>query len=229
MPPFARPLALVLLITVAGCRAAGAPDSAGAMRFTWFSYLNADDLRTRCAPGGPPLTRIVYNAVFTDEVRAFDIVGEPDGAARVVENRYDGVQLLDVTSLGLMNRPDQVTARFGPAVAAELEQSLESSGVFAPPPVGLILRSDDYYWLVAACRDGTMYYDGFRGDALGGLPFVDVLARHDPLGEPLPAPKKLRIPASSAAPITTAEVREDAKPYFHIQIGRDGLVGLSAN
>jgi hypothetical protein len=32
-----------------------------------------------------------------------------------------------------------------------------------------------------------------------------------------------------AAPLTTAEGRDNADPYFHIQIGEDGLVGLSAN
>jgi hypothetical protein len=225
----ARLLALLVLVAVAGCRAAGAPDSAGAMRFTWFSYLNADDLRGRCKEGGPPLTRLVYNAVFTEQVRTYDLTGQPDGGARVQENLYRGAQLLDVTSLGILNRPDHMDWRFAPPVVAELEKALAQAGAFGPPPVGLIMRSDDYYWLVAACRDGTMTYHGYRSKALKGLPFFDVLNRYDPLGEPLPEPKKLAIPAGMAAPLTTAEGRDNADPYFHIQIGEDGLVGLSAN
>jgi len=224
-----RVLTILALAALAGCRAGGAPESAGAMRFTWFSYLNADDLRFQCAEGGPPLTRIVYNAVFTRQVRTYDLAGEPDGGARVQENLYDGVQIVDVGSLSLLNRPSRIDWRFNPAVTAELEQALAAAGAFGPPPVGLILRSDDYYWLVAACRDGTMSYHGYRGEALEGLPFVDVLARHDPLGEPLPEPKRLALPPGQAAPLMTAEGRDNADPYFHIKIGEDGLVGLSAN
>ena len=49
--------------------------------FNWFSYVAGDDIRSACEPAGRNRVRLVYNAIWEEQVRAYDIFLQPDGTA----------------------------------------------------------------------------------------------------------------------------------------------------
>ena len=57
--------AVILLVAFAcaGCNYQGR-DDALSQRFTWFSYMNGDDILAACNPGAPDRFRFVYNGVY---------------------------------------------------------------------------------------------------------------------------------------------------------------------
>src|SRR6185369_3989227 len=49
--------------------------------FNWFSYAGGDDIRSACESGGRNRVRLVYNAVWEEQVRAYEVFLQPDGTA----------------------------------------------------------------------------------------------------------------------------------------------------
>src|SRR5260370_39356006 len=49
--------------------------------FNWFSYVGGDDIRSACVPGGRNRVRLVYNALWEEQVRVYDVFLQPDGTA----------------------------------------------------------------------------------------------------------------------------------------------------
>ena len=47
----------------------------------WFSYVAGDDIRAACRPGGRNRIRLVYNALWEEQVRTYEIFLQPDGTA----------------------------------------------------------------------------------------------------------------------------------------------------
>ena len=215
------PVALALGLLIAGCTAAGPPENALAQRLTWFSYLNGDDLRLRCAAATPPVFRLVYNAVFTEQVRAYEVIGLASGGARLETRIWRGSNLLRLDLVDPINRPTMAVGWLDAREFADLIDRLAASGFFASAPDGLTLRSDDYYWLVAGCSDGVLHVNGYPIAEIPRLAAVELLARHDPTGEPLPTPRRLYLPPFGAR---IADTRSGfGGPYFLVELGPHGL------
>src|SRR5687768_8929927 len=66
--------------------------------FYWFRYIGGADIRDSCAAGSPDRTRIVYNAVWGEQVRIYDIVG-PRMTSRVLTDMSVGLGL-EISSAG---------------------------------------------------------------------------------------------------------------------------------
>jgi hypothetical protein len=47
----------------------------------WFSYVASDDIRAACRPGGRDRLRLVYNALWEEQVRTYELFLQPDGTA----------------------------------------------------------------------------------------------------------------------------------------------------
>src|SRR5437868_1858315 len=47
----------------------------------WFSYVAAEDIRIACRPGGRNRMRLVYNALWEEQVRTYELFLQPDGSA----------------------------------------------------------------------------------------------------------------------------------------------------
>src|SRR5471030_2703718 len=62
-------LGLVLLASLAGCSL----DNPLGRSLGWFSYLDAADIRDSCAGGTGERYRLVYNAVWGEQVRGYDV------------------------------------------------------------------------------------------------------------------------------------------------------------
>lgn len=178
-------------------------------RFTWFSYLDAADIRNSCAAGGPDQLRLIYNGQFYSQVRAYDILG---GAKPVMTARARGV------SGNLLNMSfDSLEGLFGPwnfrqsqatlstAEWAELNDLLRRSGYAVTVQDGMRLHSHDYYWLVAGCEKGQFRFNAWAARSnstpLEKVQFLDFLLKRDQTGIAYRAPR----------PVTYIEKYGDSK------------------
>ena len=44
----------------------------------WFAYVGANDIRQGCTPGGRNRLRLIYNALYEEQVRTYEIFLQPD-------------------------------------------------------------------------------------------------------------------------------------------------------
>jgi len=74
-------LALVAVSTASAQRPDRKVEQPIVRSFNWFSYVGGDDIRSACEPGGRNRVRLIYNALWEEQVRAYDVFLQPDGTA----------------------------------------------------------------------------------------------------------------------------------------------------
>ncbi len=189
----------------------------------WFSYLNADDLRTACSAGDAEgRIRIIYNADYYKEVRVFEL--EPKA----------GNQQFDLT-----------TRVFGPAQVSEINVEINAPlGVFGGEQSvdvigrddylavtdalqkdgfgtqqgrdGVRLYSDDFYWVALGCSSGYVTLGTWMSgvDDLRALGFPAVLTNLSSIETKLPEPPaKDKARSQSAAQLQTIQNSESGTFY----------------
>jgi hypothetical protein len=121
--------------------------------FNWFSYVGGEDIRSACVPGGRNRLRLVYNALWEEQVRVYDIFLQPDGTAGlnigVLADQGHGGNLStlligegsDVTGPWRMRKGQRV---LGAQETRELLGLLQASTAFGPPRDGLRLPDNDF-------------------------------------------------------------------------------------
>ena len=210
-------------------------------RASWFSYLTADDMRQQCVEGSgdPDRYRLVYNAgfaprqddtsgvVFAEQARGYDVIPARDGSALLRQVVDRGVTLASGTILpGNPVSPVRALTELTAEENAKLAGLIDDSGALEPPPVGLQLSSQQYYWLVSGCRDGRFFLTGYAypSEPYDRIQFVDFLRQHDSTGMTFPDPPPAdRIVARPRCP---SQRRGDSPvTCFNVLIGEDGLEG----
>src|SRR5262249_32268625 len=114
---------------------------------------------------------------------------------------------------------------------SEFQATLGNSGVYLQTPVGLRLPSNQFYWTIAACRDGHFHFNAFLSpsERYARLIFPEFLFARDATG--IPINRARPIPAGSVFDVTMAgqprdEVRPDFNPFM-LTVEPDGLGGLA--
>jgi len=161
-------------------------------RATWYSFLNGDDIRQRCARGGGDEVRLVFNADWREHLRLYEYTASGDGGG-MLHGRVIPRGRLNLFSLSDPLGPWSGVAfdlEFRRADAAALWQALAEDRAFAPAPRRLTLRSNRFYWIVSGCRDGRVFFNAWQhpSDRYAGLRFPDLLRRYDISGIEWPAP-----------------------------------------
>jgi len=209
-------LALALLaLALPGCSYSGGDIGDPILRkVSWFSFLDGEDLRRSCAAGAPDRYRLAYNADYQQQVRVYELVG--DSLSQLALDEPNLAISLDLADpLGsLKNR--QTVVRLGPEQRAALLNSFERSGMFQPPPVGLELPSDRFYWTAAACHRGRFYFNAWLYPERW-QEFDRVLIEFDRTGVPFNPPQRQPKLAYNT---------DDPKLAFNLRVGPDGLFGL---
>lgn len=144
----------------------GSADNPVERSLTWFSYVAGDDVRAACATDSPDQYRFVYNAVYERQIRAYDLRLGPDGADQVsrARNRAGNVanfQFRNPLGPWELRRSD---ARLTDAEVAAIVDGLQTDVAAAPPSAGQSLRSNTFYWAVAACQSGEFRLHAFEQD-----------------------------------------------------------------
>jgi hypothetical protein len=220
-------IALTLLATVLGaCAYKGGVDNPVIRKATWFSYVAGDDLADLCKPGGLPRYRFVYNAVYAEQVRAYDLQRlRPGDGATLVINVFGGG--------GVMSAPVNILEPMSPWAARSAEvklseaeylaliRAVEADGFGKPAPAGLTVPSWEFYWAVSACADGQFHFNVF----LHPTPEFERLTFPGRLF----AADKVDVAINKARPINAAEKRlrqgGETNNDFDLRVGSNGRLG----
>jgi len=222
-------MVLVALLALAGCSGQVVPGDPVSRRIGWFGMMGGDDIRAACAPAGPARYRFVYNAIYGEQVRVYDLVLGGNGAGVLDTTVLAGgislgaSTLRDLGDLAAGTRDRRVLTTDD---ATALRAAIDASGVTARPPVGLQLRSDSFYWTVASCVDGQFRFTGYEHPSprFAALRFPAALFGLDGTGVSVNPPRPLDL-----APFESTS-RHDRGPdrrsgsRFLVEIGRDGMV-----
>lgn len=172
-------------LALAGCADTSNVDNPLLARFSWFQYLAGQDIKAACTTAEAPARyRFVYNAVFDEQVRAYDLVRNDAGAE--LKSRVSGgdIRLLEF-GFGSSWRPETVkresTTELDPASYLALIRQVEADGFGAVPQEGTRLQSYDFYWAVSACAGGRFHFNVWRNETPGfaALKFPALLYAHD--------------------------------------------------
>jgi len=204
--------------------------------FNWFSYVAGDEIRSACEPGGRSRVRLIYNGVWEEQVRAYDIFLQPDGTAGldvgVLNDQGHGGNL---TYLSLGSDGGNVTAPWrmvkGQRVLSvgdtrELLGLLQASAAFGPPRDGLRLPDNDFWWTVASCRNGVWGFQAYHypTDGFANVKFAEKLFALDNVPIAVNRPRKLE-PSNLRRDYNTPGTRVGSQQNYRwmLVVGTDGL------
>ncbi len=219
-------LSALFLIVLAGCTYRGAIDQPVTLKFTWFSYLNGDDMRQVCTAGSPDSFRLVYNGSYNEQLRTYEVVGDGAGGGNYIARvmRGGGLRLSQFT----LRNPQAVAGwtvsqtHLSPDQMVALTAALADSGAFAPSPRGLRMASEQFYWISAACREGQFYFNAwvYPSERFARLTFPAALFGYDQTGLAVNPPRQ--VPPIERASSTTGIGERDL--HFGLEVGDNGLV-----
>lgn len=199
--------------------------------FNWFSYVGGDDIRANCGRDGRDRMRLVYNAIYSEQVRTYELFLQPDGVTGmtvgVLADQGDLSNLLvynggDVLKPWSMKRGERLLT---PEETRELVGLFQASAAFGPPRDGLRLPDVDFWWTVASCRGGVWGFQAYHHptDGFANVRFAPRLFALDPMAA--------KIPVNPPRKLVPAELRRDPNaPVNHMKanqwtltVGKDGL------
>lgn len=212
---------------LAACAYSGDFDNPVTRKFSYFSYLNGDDLRAECAQGGNEKYRLVYNAVYGEQVRHYEVGLDESKQLRQVSRVVGAPHIGDALAADDLMAPWRGAKAEAPLnidVGRALVDALRADGLFAPSPKGLELPSDGYWWLAMGCKDGRFYFNAWLYPDAGAqkLTFPAKLYAQDTTGI-TPAPPRLE-PYPAYPPLPDI-VQADSR--FRLKVGEAGLVGVA--
>jgi hypothetical protein len=219
---------MLVVGSLAGC--ADAPlDNPIGRSLGWFNYLDAADIRSACSQRNGERYRLIYNAIWGEQVRAYDIAAPPEDTAAALSVRVFFPENLNDINLRDPLSPYRGQAKTVALSAADMtafREALQASGFDASVPRGLILPSDGFYWIVAACRDGVFHYNAYAypSGSFAAIRFDRWLFDRDPSGVAVNLPRQ-------SAPRQSRNVRVSegtAYSVFDMTVGDNGLAGVGA-
>lgn len=220
---------LTAALAIGGCQYAGPAGDPVSRNVTWFDYVGAEGLKAACGPGASTRLRFVYNGIYDQQIRSYDIHELPRGrgAALSAWARGDGdltrgVELPDILSPWRGKRVESV---MNPQAVADLRAALRRDRFTDFKPVGLRLPSNEFYWIVTGCIDGRFHANAwmYPSDRFKKLSFPAVLQANDRTG--IDFRKARPVNQREDDPYRHEGNRSPSDDTFHIQLGANGIVG----
>ena len=196
----------------------------------WFAYVGGNDIRAACQPGGRNRIRLIYNALYEEQVRTYEVFLQPDGTAGMtmgvladqgnVSNLTIG-SAADVLGPWSMKRGERLLSV---AETRELVGLLEASAAFGPPRDGLKLPDNDFWWTVASCRDGVWGFQAYHypTDGFANVKFAERLFAWDNVPVPVNRPRKLE-PSNLRRDWNAPMYHSGSANRWILVVGKDGL------
>jgi hypothetical protein len=216
-------LAVLAVLLLFGC-ADGSSAFPPFRSLGWFRYLDGADIRKNCGVLAGDRYRLVYNAIWGEQVRDYEIATEATGgqlSVRVIFPEY--LNILDLRDPLASFRGRSSTLAPTQADLGELAETLRQSGFYEPAPKGLTLPSDGFYWIVAACERGVFHYNAYAypSPRFDGIRFDRWLFAHDGAGVPVNPPRP-----TPPRPTNLHVTEENQYSFFDLQVGDGGLLGI---
>jgi len=191
----------VMSALLAGCVAGGhnVQDQPGARKFTWFSYVKGEDLRRTCVAGAPDRYRFVYNAVYVEQVRTYDMEPSPQPGstrvtARVTEKANLATMVIDPSNPDVFEpwRAKKAIIDVPQAEMDRLKRALLSDGFSTKQAPRRAVTSIEFYWAVSACIDGRFHLNAWvwPNDDFNRASFPKMLFAWDMTGVAVNLPRK---------------------------------------
>ena len=214
---------------VMGCRYAGPSEGPIARNLTWFNYVGAENLKEACGPGAANRLRFVYNGIYDEQIRSYDVRELPGrkGAALTAFARGNGdlTQGIPITNLLKPWRGERVNSVISPQTFSDLRTALKADRFTGFKPIGLRMSSREFYWVVAGCLDGRFHANAwmYPSDRFKSLKFPNILLEND----------KTDVAFNKAVPVSLRDHdpgrhegdRSPNDEEFEIQLGNNGIVG----
>ncbi len=206
------------------------PDHPIARKFTWFSYLAGDDIRSGCISGSKPHYRFVYNAIYTEQVRAYDLIPAAEAGRYHVKTQVtDQANLAnistDFSTLDLIQpwRPKISVLNIAERELSLLNKALQKSNYFSSQPPDKNLFSIDFYWTVAACISGVFRFNAYLWPSkeFNDLRFVKLLKRWDFTDIPFNPPR-----SATAFDVYGTNNEDEYVNYFSVKFDSDGKMRI---
>jgi len=216
-----------ILILLSACAYKGGGDHPVIRKFTWFSYVAGDDIRQACSHTSGERYRFVYNAVYNEQVRTYDITPADDGRYQVKIHVTSEVELtwldLDLNNPDLLKpwRPKISVTNIGAADLMILKRTLQNARFFeSRPPAGNI-SSISFYWVISACVDGIFSQNGYVWPAenFEKAQFGKLLSAWDFTDIPVNPPRK-----TTKFSIYGTNDETQYRNLFNLQFGSDGFI-----
>ncbi|MEQ9128726.1 MAG: hypothetical protein RIF31_10700 [Thalassospira sp.] len=190
---------------------------------TWFSYLNADDLRVACSAGDAEgRIRIIYNADYYKEVRVFELNPQLANQQFELTSRVFGPAQVsninvEVTApLGAFSG-DVTTDVIDRDGYLKITDALQNDGFGTQQQRdGVRLYSDDYYWVALGCSSGYVTLGTWMSgvDDLQALTFPTVLSEMSSIESDLPKPPAKDKARSQSAAQSAAIMNDDSRTFY---------------
>lgn len=222
-----RLLWLSLATFLAACASPGPTAGPLARTAGWFDYVGGGDIRAACGRDGAERFRAVYNAVYSEQVRTYDIVQPRAGETSVLIARvFQGTVVLGRDpdpGIGIVGTRAR-TFLSGDQTSA-IREAFSAAGALQPGRDRLFLRSDTFYWTVATCTDGRFNFRAFKAppDELSRLAFAQALFRVDETGAPVRQPRLTPADRRTNFGKISETDSPGGAPAFELEAGPAGL------
>ncbi len=223
-------LLLCGVVFLGACEYTGRPDNAVERRFSWLSFLAGEDLKESCRNHAPPRYRFVFNAIYSEHVRTYDINGLPDGGGGMIDVEVLSAEL---DSGFLVHFPfwpwsgKRAVAQLNQVEMNLLRNSLEASGFFKSTPVGKKLDSHSFYWVVSACEGNRFHINAWSHPLpeFDNIRFAEILQRFDATGVAFPDVRELSPEEREFRPRPAVAHNDNGEGYFRFfaEVQQDGL------
>lgn len=224
-PVIVRAIFALPLLLLAGCLYAGGVESPVARRLNWFSYVAGDDIKRGCTADAPAQYRLVYNASWYEQVRAYDLRRSATGEGAMLWTHVFGgggdMSRFNLSDPAAPWRGESGEVRLDEARYLELIRAIEASGFGGPSPDGTRLQSWDFYWVVSACAGGRFHFNAWLhpSDRFGAISFDKLLFARDGTGVRPNPPRRLDQAQERA------RLDQAGEYTFELVVGQDGLRG----
>ncbi len=196
----------------------------------WFGYVAGDDIRAACQPESRSHIRLIYNALWEEQVRAYDLFLQPDGTAGLevgVLADQGVVATLSISNGADVTNPWRMKKAQRLLSAGETQGllgALQASAAFGPPHDGLRLPDNDFWWTVASCRNGVWGFQAYHypTDGFANVKFADRLWALDGVRVPINKPRALE-PAQFRRGPDRQDVQRGRADRWMLVVGKDGL------
>ena len=218
-------LLFVPCFMLASCLPTGFQPNPVTRTFGWFSYVGGMDIREACTSNGNDQIRLVYNAIYAEQVRTYDLTVNPDKSSAELVSRViqpsTRIQVAWDVPLAPWNGVVERTS-IDRTDVEQLSDALDRSGYAKPAPAGLRLRSDNFYWVVSGCEGGKFHLNAFQAPTkrLETIEFPRVLFDLDMTDVPVNPVRRLTFGASD--PTFSADRSGATGTGFILQVGDDG-------
>lgn len=219
-------LVLFFTLFLSSCAATTGVDENPIMRkLSWFSYVNGDDMRPSCVAGAPEHYRLIYNGIYNEQVRIYEVNQKSKIFSSRIINSANIREYFIAKFSDLLNpwRGVKKKNNISESELNELTAAMAESDVFDSPPVGLRLSSRGFYWTVAACHQEKFYFTAYRWPSkrFENAKFSDVILHLDKTNIAFNNPRRVQTSNVSRS------VNSDMVNGFTLDVGEDGLRGIS--